>query len=55
MDLIALLFNDVVLENSSEKITTILVIALVTMSSLLVLALFKAHKLRKKIKQLENN
>lgn len=53
MELISVLFNDVIIDNSSEKIINILSIALVTMTSLLIIALLKARKLRAKIKQLE--
>ena len=55
MELISLLFNDVVFDDSSEKIIKILSIALVTIISLLILSLFKAHKLRARLKELEDN
>jgi hypothetical protein len=55
MELISLLFNYVVFDSSSEKIIKILSIALITVISLLILSLFKAHKLRARIKDLENN
>ena len=53
MALISLLFINIVLNDSSEKIISILSIALVTVLSLLILALLKANKLRTRIKELE--
>jgi hypothetical protein len=55
MELISLLFNDVLRDNSSERIISILSIALITIISLLILSLFKDHKLRARLKELEDN
>ncbi|MCC1484178.1 hypothetical protein [Winogradskyella immobilis] len=42
------------LEDSSDRIISILAIALVTLTILLTLALYKAYKLKTKIKELQN-
>ncbi len=46
MELISLLFNDVLLDDSSERIISILSIALIAILSLLILSLLKARKLK---------
>ncbi|WP_296384483.1 hypothetical protein [Winogradskyella sp.] len=53
MELISLLFSNALLDDSSERIIGILSIALATIISLLILSLFKAHKLKARIKELE--
>jgi hypothetical protein len=54
MELISLVFKDILLNDTSERMISILVIGFVTLSILLLLNLIKVHKLKSKIKQLEN-
>jgi hypothetical protein len=54
MKLISLCFSAVQISDSSEKIINILAIGFVTLLVLLILNLIKVHKLKSKIKQLEN-
>jgi hypothetical protein len=54
MELISLVFKDILLNDTSERMISILVIGFVTLSILQLLNLIKVHKLKSKIKQLEN-
>jgi len=54
MEMISLAPNNLLIDDSAERIIKILTIALVTITSLLAVSLYKAHKLRVNIKQLEN-
>ena len=54
MKLISLLFSAVDIGDSSEKIINVLAIGIGTLLVLLILNLIKVHKLKSKIKRLEN-
>ncbi len=54
MKLISLLFSAVDISDSSEKIIKVLAIGFGTLLVLLILNLIKVHKLKSKIKRLEN-
>ncbi len=53
MQIQLLILNDVLKTDSSEKIISILSIAVITMTILVCINLFKVSKLKAKIKQLE--
>ncbi len=55
MELISQISYDVLVDDTSKRIISILCIAFVTILCLLILSLFKSRKLKTKLKDLEEN